>query len=76
MKALIPGIIRGLLADGFKAKAGQKLGDIDPRADADYTQTISDKGRTIAGGVLEAIMAHLSQDAAGPAGSGRKDKGG
>ncbi|NLB50620.1 MAG: EF2563 family selenium-dependent molybdenum hydroxylase system protein [Clostridiaceae bacterium] len=56
--ALISGVVRGLIADGFKVREGQKIGDVDPRADVDYTRTISDKGRTIAGGVLEAILAH------------------
>ncbi|NLA95322.1 MAG: EF2563 family selenium-dependent molybdenum hydroxylase system protein [Clostridiaceae bacterium] len=61
VKTLIPGVVRGLIADGFNVKKGQKLGDVDPRGDADYTRTISDKGRTIAGGVLEAILAHLAK---------------
>ncbi len=56
----IPGVVRGLIAPGFPVKEGQKIGDIDPRAEPDYIHTISDKGRTIAGGVLEAILAHFS----------------
>lgn len=57
VRTLISGVVRGLIADGFQVKKGQKIGDVDPRGDADYTRTISDKGRTIAGGVLEAILA-------------------
>ena len=59
VKTLISGVVRGLIAPGFQVKEGQKLGDVDPRADVDYVRTISDKGRAIAGGVLEAILAHF-----------------
>ena len=38
---------------------GQKIGDIDPRGIREYCYTISDKGRAIAGGVLEAIFIKL-----------------
>lgn len=55
---VISGVVRGLIANGFPVRKGQKLGDVDPRGDDAYTRTISDKGRTIAGGVLEAILAH------------------
>ncbi|HZK29177.1 MAG TPA: selenium-dependent molybdenum cofactor biosynthesis protein YqeB [Clostridia bacterium] len=58
VRTIISGVVRGLIADGFQVKKGQKIGDVDPRGDDDYCQTISDKGRTIAGGVLEAILAH------------------
>ncbi|HPX93087.1 MAG TPA: selenium-dependent molybdenum cofactor biosynthesis protein YqeB [Bacillota bacterium] len=61
VKTVISGVVRGLIADGFQVRRGQKLGDVDPRGDADYTRTISDKGRTIAGGVLEAILAHFGE---------------
>lgn len=64
VRSLIPGVVRGLIAPGFMVKEGQKIGDVDPRGDRDYTATISDKGRTIAGGVLEAILARF-----GPLGS-------
>ena len=56
--AVIPGVIRGLLRDGTLVTKGLKAGDIDPRANLDYCSSISDKGRAIAGGVLEAILAH------------------
>jgi len=54
--AKIDGILRGLIHDGLTVKAGQKIGDIDPRGQVDYCNTISDKGRTISGGVLETIL--------------------
>lgn len=58
--ASISGVIRGLIIDGFKVFEGQKIGDIDPRGKTEYCNTISDKARTISGGVLEVIM-HLSK---------------
>ena len=59
VRTVIPGIVRGLIADGYPVKKGQKIGDIDPRGQSDYVKTISDKGRTIAGGVLEAIISRI-----------------
>jgi xanthine dehydrogenase accessory factor len=35
---------------------GIKLGDIDPRGEAGFCYTISDKARAVAGSVLEAIL--------------------
>ena len=60
--ALIPGIIRGLLRDGTPVTKGVKAGDIDPRANPNYCESISDKGRAIAGGVLEAILARYNKE--------------
>ena len=60
VKAMITGIIRGLLRDGMKVYKGMKAGDIDPRGIRDYCYTISDKARAIAGGVLEAILARFN----------------
>jgi xanthine dehydrogenase accessory factor len=54
--ATIGGVLRGLLHDGLAVHSGQKLGDIDPRGIRDYCFTISDKARSIGGGVLEAIL--------------------
>ena len=51
VKAAIPGIIRGLLRDGTPVTKGLKAGDVDPRGNKEYCYTISDKGRTISGGV-------------------------
>ncbi|WP_031513835.1 selenium-dependent molybdenum cofactor biosynthesis protein YqeB [Desulfofalx alkaliphila] len=52
----IDGILRGLIKDGIWVPKGLKIGDIDPRCKLDYCYTISDKARSIAGGVLEAIL--------------------
>jgi xanthine dehydrogenase accessory factor len=53
--AEIEGMVRGLVIDGLEVRRGQKIGDIEPRSGVS-PNTISDKGRAVAGGVLEAIM--------------------
>jgi xanthine dehydrogenase accessory factor len=60
VKITFAGIIRGLLRRGAEVHQGMKLGDIDPRGIKDYCYTISDKARTIAGGVLEAILTRFN----------------
>ena len=62
----VTGVLRGLLADGVQAKAGLKCGDVDPRDDNGYCQLVSDKGLSVAGGVVEAIL-HLSSTFSHPA---------
>ncbi len=54
--AEISGILRGMIKNHSDVKVGLKIGDIDPRGDSDYINTISEKARNIAGGVLEAIL--------------------
>lgn len=54
--AEISGIVRGMLQEGVKVYKGMKSGDIDPRCEKKHCFTISDKARSIAGGVLEAIL--------------------
>lgn len=55
--ATIPGLLRGLLRDGYPVTKGFKVADIDPRiSEYENCFTISDKARCIAGGVLEAIL--------------------
>ncbi len=54
--APIGGLMRGLVMDGVRVEKGQKIGDVDPRGRKINPLTISDKGRAVAGGVLEAIM--------------------
>ncbi|MBR6331589.1 MAG: EF2563 family selenium-dependent molybdenum hydroxylase system protein [Dehalococcoidales bacterium] len=61
MKTVLSGVIRGLLRNGTPVRKGLKSGDVDPRDKIEYVDTISDKGRTISGGVLEAIMAHFNK---------------
>ena len=57
--APIDGVIRGLIAEG-PVKKGLKIGDIDPRGDPAVCFEISDKSRSVAGGVLEAVMTWLN----------------
>ncbi|MFQ5694004.1 MAG: molybdenum hydroxylase, partial [Nitrospinota bacterium] len=58
--APIGGILRGLLRDGLTVTEGFKVGDVDPRCRREHCFTISDKARAIGGGVLEALLMHLS----------------
>jgi xanthine dehydrogenase accessory factor len=60
VRSRIAGIIRGLLRDGTEVWKGMKLGDVDPRGIKAYCYTISDKARTISGGVLQAILEHFN----------------
>ena len=52
----IDGIVRGMLQDGIEVFKGMKSGDIDPRCEKNHCFTISDKARSIGGGVLEGIL--------------------
>ncbi|HSO67522.1 MAG TPA: selenium-dependent molybdenum cofactor biosynthesis protein YqeB [Desulfatirhabdiaceae bacterium] len=52
----IDGVLRGLIRTGTQVSKGLKVGDIDPRGDAAYCHTISDKARAIGGSVLEAVL--------------------
>ncbi len=58
VNATITGIIRGLIREGYYFREGFKIADIDPR-ESELTKcfTISDKARSIAGSVLEAVSA-------------------
>ena len=58
LKAQIDGVLRGLIHAGTAVTLGMKVGDVDPRENVLY-HSISDKARSVAGGVLEAIL-HLS----------------
>lgn len=58
MACTIGGVLRGLLADGTITHKGMKAGDVDPRGQKEYCDTVSDKALAIAGGVLEAVF-HL-----------------
>jgi xanthine dehydrogenase accessory factor len=58
VKAGIDGLVRGLLYPGLAVGKGMKIGDIDPRGATVNYRAISDKARSVAGGVLEAIL-HL-----------------
>ncbi len=50
------GIVRGMLPDGFPLQAGLKTADVDARARRENCFTVSDKSRSIGGGVLEALL--------------------
>lgn len=54
--ASISGIVRGMLQGGVEVFKGMKSGDIDPRCKKEHCFTISDKARSIGGGVLEGIL--------------------
>lgn len=60
VKASIDGVMRGLIRDGREVGKGLKVGDIDPRGDVGYCDTISEKARAIGGAVLLAIMSSVS----------------
>ncbi|NFL34708.1 EF2563 family selenium-dependent molybdenum hydroxylase system protein [Clostridium botulinum] len=54
--AKLDGIVRGMLQKDVSVFKGMKSGDIDPRCEKNHCFTISDKARSIGGGVLEAIL--------------------
>ncbi|MDR3577207.1 MAG: selenium-dependent molybdenum cofactor biosynthesis protein YqeB [Anaerolineaceae bacterium] len=54
--AVFEGYLRGLLQDGLSVRKGLKIGDVDPRLDANLCYIVSDKALSIGGGVLEAIL--------------------
>ena len=55
------GVVRGLIAPGTNVPAGIKIGDVDPRGDVMACFTISEKALAIGGGVVEAVLTHLSK---------------
>jgi xanthine dehydrogenase accessory factor len=50
------GVVRGLIHESTPVDTGMKIGDMDPRIEAEHAFTISDKSLAIGGGVLEAIL--------------------
>ncbi len=56
VKAKLNGILRGLIRPGSFVTPNLKIGDIDPRGEASYCVTISEKARAIGGTALEAIL--------------------
>ena len=60
IRTQIPGILRGLLRDGYPVTKGFKVADVDPRkAELENCFLISDKARCIAGSVLELVVSEL-----------------
>lgn len=61
--ATIPGIIRGMIRDGYHVTKGFKIADIDPRKEElQNCFTISDKARCIAGSVLELVCRYAQEN--------------
>jgi len=61
VRAMVDGALRALLRDGLEVTEHTKLAEVDPRDDANLFYTIRPRTRTIAGGVLEAILLHLNR---------------
>lgn len=60
--ATLDGVVRGLIRADFAVTRGLKIADIDPRIEQKKNcNTISDKARNIAGGVVEAILCLAKQ---------------
>jgi xanthine dehydrogenase accessory factor len=57
--AAFDGVVRGLVHDGLPVSVNMKVGDLDPRGQPEFAFTISDKARSIGGGVLEAVLAGM-----------------
>lgn len=58
----VGGVIRGLLRHNTPVNKGDKVGDVDPRGQVEYLNTISEKARALGGSVLEGIMARFNRD--------------
>jgi len=56
VKTKIDGVLRGVLHDGLKVAANTKIADVDPRGEAEYCFTVSDKSWAVGGGALEAVL--------------------
>jgi xanthine dehydrogenase accessory factor len=57
----IAGLLRGLVANGVRLAAGEKLGDVDPRGPRIDPALVSEKARAVAAGVLEAVCSGLAR---------------
>lgn len=53
------GVLRGLLHSGLEVQRDVKIGDVDPRGDAQLAGLISEKALAVGGGVLEAILSRI-----------------
>jgi len=56
IRALFPGVLRGLIHPSVPVEKSVKIGDLDPRGEVSNCFTISDKALALGGGVLEAIL--------------------
>lgn len=59
--ARIGGVIRGLLRDGVPVKAGDRIGDVDPRGTTEDLDHVSDKSHRVAEGVHEALLSLIAE---------------
>jgi xanthine dehydrogenase accessory factor len=50
------GCLRGRIHDAVLVRRGMKIGDVDPRGDARFVHTVSDKARAVGRAVLEAAL--------------------
>jgi xanthine dehydrogenase accessory factor len=60
VKAPVSGILRGLLRDQIKVLSHTRLAELDPKSDKTACFAIRETSRSIAGGVLEAVMMSLN----------------
>ncbi len=58
--APLDGMLRGLIRPEISVTTGLKIGDVDPRNEVSYCDTISEKARALGGAVLEAILARYN----------------
>jgi xanthine dehydrogenase accessory factor len=61
VRALIDGVIRGMIRHGILVSKGLKVGDIDPRGIRQNCFTISEKALAIGGGVIEGVFRFLGR---------------
>ncbi len=61
IESKIDGVLRGLIKNGTKVRARLKLGDVDPRGNIEFCNTISEKARAIGGSILETILNEFNQ---------------
>ncbi|MBC8376661.1 MAG: EF2563 family selenium-dependent molybdenum hydroxylase system protein [FCB group bacterium] len=59
--APLDGMVRGMISEHTPVVKGMKIGDIDPRGESVEYLQISEKARTIAAGVFEAIVLHHNE---------------
>ncbi len=55
------GVVRGLIKNGTNVKPHLKLGDVDPRGNIEFCNTISEKARALGGSILETILNEFNQ---------------
>jgi xanthine dehydrogenase accessory factor len=56
VRTRISGVVRGMIQEGYEVHENMKIADVDPRAVVCSCFSISDKARSVGGGVLEAIL--------------------